>query len=148
LGAVEHAPVVPHDQIANRPVVDVHARGLAGPRQEVIEQGCRLLVPESRDAMRVPADEERPSARGGMHLYKGSERLDFHVVAVRAVDQVLAGAELGVHDRVEGAEPIDPNSSGGVEGVVGGAHVGPLGRAASRRDDVGDSIEALAEIGM
>ena len=72
-GAMQHAPVVPDDEIARLPLVPVRARRLHGGREQVGEQCVRLARIESRDGMRMPSDEQRGPLRHRMHLHQRTE---------------------------------------------------------------------------
>ena len=60
---VEHAPVVPHDHVPDRPAVRVHAIRPGGALEQLVEQRPALLRVHPDHPVRRGADHERAPAR-------------------------------------------------------------------------------------
>ena len=134
---MQHAAVVPHDNVARPPRMAVGARRLAAEKHELLYQllGFRLI--EFGDALDMTAYEQCGSFGHWMDFYQRVQRRLTIEKTVPGPDfDLVTDLRLGMKVAVVGVQFIQARSSLFVEGVVGGPDVGPLGFAARFRHDV------------
>ena len=138
--AMHHLAVVPHDQIAHAPLVDVDELRLRGVLVQVSQQDARLRHRHAEDGAGVRREIERLAAAHGMRAHEPLADRPEH----RPLLQVEhAQRSARVHERVLADEVLDLRLDGRVERVVGRAHVGELGVAADRIHDAGRQERVL-----
>ena len=131
---MEHAAVVPHDEVARRPAVGEHPRRAARLLAQHLEQRTALRDVLPDDMARVAPDVEALPPR----LRVGADHRVFdrrEVVEVGLAQHVEAAhLALAVPVAVERGLPFQAGLRVRVEPVPGGAHVRELGLPALTRD--------------
>ena len=125
---MHHAAVVPNHHVARLPAVPPHTGRLAGERHQAAQEAFGVCRAEPDDAVGVAAHVERWAASDGMRLHQGTQRgFAVNEAVTGAHLHLVADLRLGVVERVKGGERRDALPHGFVQGIVGGAHVRPLG---------------------